>query len=1320
MFGTINADTIYYNLGDGTDSFDDYYSFLNRGGHPYFGPYVDIAYGGPVFGNGDDLKYYDYAGIETDSISDPGARVYRGQDKIVFGAGITPDMISLGLGSLFIRVGNDGQGIHVDGFDPADPYKPGPLGLLQFADGTTLSYSQLIDRGFDVYGTEFGDGLTGTAVADRIQGFAGDDFLDGGAGNDFLTGGEGNDTYNFGRGYGQDRIVEVSSITDQDTLQITAPWNFVNVSRAGDDIVIGMRSTSDRISMNWFGDPTARIEAVTFSDGTVWDAAILESRIDTFVNAAPTVLTPIEDQQATEGTSFMFVLSPGTFDDTDPGDTLTLAASQADGSPLPGWLSFDAVGATFHGTPDNADVGNLALRVTATDSAGASASSAFQMSIANVNDAPAVTNPVAGQSAIENQPFTLTLPADAFTDVDAGDSFVLAARNEDGSSLPHWLSFDPATRTFSGTPRNQDVGTRKLKLLAVDRQGAMGTDIFAIDVANVNDAPLLVQPIADQSATVGSPLSFSLAAVTFADIDADDTLTLSATRGDGSPLPAWLSYNPADRSFTGTPGNADGGRLDVRVTATDRAGAFASSQFNIVAIGGNVNHAPVAHDDTGAATEDGGPATLPGAALLVNDTDQDAGDTKHIVSVSNSAAGAHVSLATSGDVVYDIGRLFQNLGQGATAADAFTYTVADFAGATSSATVTMTIAGVNDAPATAADTASAFEDGMLSVSGNLLANDSDIDAGTILRVAAPGTYLGTYGSLALAADGAYSYTLNNSATAVQSLRGGQVVTDVFAYAASDDIAQTPNTLTVSITGTNDSPVLAKPIADQTAHEDTSFVLVAPPETFSDPDQGDLLSYSASRADGIAWPAWLKFDPATRTFSGTPSENDLGAVSVRLTAADADGLTAQDVFQLNVPRAADLHLVGTNRDDVLVGKSGNDLIEGRGGNDRLLGHAGNDILIGGTGVDFLDGGADSDLLEGNQGADSLIGGGGTNLFVGGRGNDLISTSGTNDIVLYNEGDGRDRIDVAPSNPSNRLTLSFGGGIRAEDLELKRSGQDLKVALDDGDSLTLRNWYDLTAATRPQLAVQTIGRDVRRYDLSAAVNKLAKSGAEAGDDWRRSAIADRDANGNPQIIGGALAFVYAKQGSLDSLSRAQQQAWLASAGFGSPQSVQVKSSGESRHSSQTGTGSAEAPLTPPAGDPPHLEPDRVGRDTDDSHRTSDPGPKPDTAAAIEARLARSPLYDFETLMRTLAESPGRGDTNIMISADIAKQWAALQRYASGLVNLEEAEHRQGALLPTKPMEIFGGAGFGFEASIGAAHGRDRDLKTMQGLSEGFKRL
>lgn len=123
-------------------------------------------------------------------------------------------------------------------------------------------------------------------------------------------------------------------------------------------------------------------------------------------------------------------------------------------------------------------------------------------------------------------------------------------------------------------------------------------------------------------------------------------------RADGAPLPAWLAFNAGTQSFSGAPTNDDVGSFDVMVTATDSGGLGASDTFTLTVE--NVNDLPVAADDTGAATEDGGPVVLTGAALLANDTDVDAGDTKSIVSVTGSASGAQVSLL-GGDVVYDVG-----------------------------------------------------------------------------------------------------------------------------------------------------------------------------------------------------------------------------------------------------------------------------------------------------------------------------------------------------------------------------------------------------------------------------------------------------------------------------------------------------------------------------------------------------------------------------------------------------------------------------------------------------------------------------------------
>jgi hypothetical protein len=52
--------------------------------------------------------------------------------------------------------------------------------------------------------------------------------------------------------------------------------------------------------------------------------------------------------------------------------------------------------------------------------------------------------------------------------VDVGDTLALTATRADGSALPSWLSFNAATRTFSGTPANGDVGPIEVKLTATD------------------------------------------------------------------------------------------------------------------------------------------------------------------------------------------------------------------------------------------------------------------------------------------------------------------------------------------------------------------------------------------------------------------------------------------------------------------------------------------------------------------------------------------------------------------------------------------------------------------------------------------------------------------------------------------------------------------------------------------------------------------------------------------------------------------------------------------------------------------------------------
>ncbi len=67
----------------------------------------------------------------------------------------------------------------------------------------------------------------------------------------------------------------------------------------------------------------------------------------------------------------------------------------------------------------------------------------------------------------------------------------------------------------------------------------------------------------------------------------------------------------------------------------------------------------------------------------------------------------------------------------------------------------------------------------------------------------------------------------------------------------------------------------------------------PRTTFTDTDP---LTWSATLGDGTDLPAWLHFDPTTLTFTGTPADADVGALTVAVIATDSAGLTGRTVVR----------------------------------------------------------------------------------------------------------------------------------------------------------------------------------------------------------------------------------------------------------------------------------------------------------------------------------------------------------------------------------------------------------------------------------------
>jgi hypothetical protein len=99
-----------------------------------------------------------------------------------------------------------------------------------------------------------------------------------------------------------------------------------------------------------------------------------------------------------------------------------------------------------------------------------------------------------------------------------------------------------------------------------------------------NFTPYVKTNIDNQKDTLGRLFSLQIPDSTFIDDDGNHTLIYSATLSPGNPLPGWLSFDPATRTFSGIPTAT--GVSTIKVTATDTFGASAYSQFKITIVAG--------------------------------------------------------------------------------------------------------------------------------------------------------------------------------------------------------------------------------------------------------------------------------------------------------------------------------------------------------------------------------------------------------------------------------------------------------------------------------------------------------------------------------------------------------------------------------------------------------------------------------------------------------------------------------------------------------------------------------------------------------------
>jgi hypothetical protein len=160
------------------------------------------------------------------------------------------------------------------------------------------------------------------------------------------------------------------------------------------------------------------------------------------------------------------------------------------------------------------------------------------------------------------------------------------------SNLPAWASFDPATRTFSGTPGQ--TGTYANVHFEVTDGELTDFENITITVT-ANHAPVL-QPIGDKSINEGQQLQFTISAT-----DADnDALTYTA-----SGLPGGASFNANSHTFSWTPDAAQVGSYpDVHFEATD--GELVASEDITITVNESASPPPGDNGGGGGGGSSGG------------------------------------------------------------------------------------------------------------------------------------------------------------------------------------------------------------------------------------------------------------------------------------------------------------------------------------------------------------------------------------------------------------------------------------------------------------------------------------------------------------------------------------------------------------------------------------------------------------------------------------------------------------------------------------------------------------------------------------------
>ena len=654
---------------------------------------------------------------------------------------------------------------------------------------------------------------------------------------------------------------------------------------------------------------TYSIEDAAHAESNTANAVIMVAQ----VNDAPVV---VDDTATTTEDNAVDILVLGNDSDVDmeaglnaaPEDESISVSITESGLTAPSHGTIETDGTKITYTPDTDYNGTDTFEYNCFDG-DVNVTATVTVTITQVND-----DPVAKTDTASTSEDTDTLPIDVIandTDVDTdadlnenalhtrADLTITAAtvqNSEHGSVsiVDNKLVFSPALNWF---------GVAVIDYTISDGNGGTSSSTLSVTVGSVNDLPQFTVAPADMELTEDEADGTS--GLTVSDVETAANL-LSVTVVSSSN-PALIAVSDVAitagaggaRTVTVNPKDNQNGAAIITLRVTDGDGGNTTITFNVTVAA--VNDAPVANDKTLNIDEDASLQTILKSSVS-SDVDVATNTDTYALTITTQAQHGTAGIDGDGNLTYVPDKDYNGT-------DSFGYTATDAAEAVGTATVTVNIAQVNDAPVVVDDTATTTEDNAVDIL--VLGNDSDVDMEAGLNAAPEDESISvsiTESGLTAPSHG----TIETDGTKITYTPDTDYNgTDTFEYNCFDGDVNVTATVTVTITQVNDDPVAKTDTASTSEDTDTLPVDVIANDTDVDTDADLNENALHTRADLTITAATVQNSEhgsvsiVDNKLVFSPALNWFGVAVIDYTISDGNGGTSSSTLSVTVGSVNDL-------------------------------------------------------------------------------------------------------------------------------------------------------------------------------------------------------------------------------------------------------------------------------------------------------------------------------------------------------------------------------------------------------------------------------